>query len=130
VYKDELSEAVRARYDEIEKKIAKKEDVSELGGIVELNALFKFFFFKNYSDYAPLSELRYSQTYNISGVCLNNNLSNIDPFSVDYPLMNEMRTSCETDPRFTLFHEINEEQFYLCNNFIYIQDVLPYYSIS
>ena len=52
---------------------------------------FYLYYFKNWKDFAPLSELRATETFDKEGVCLKNKIGNIEPFKKDYPLMLKKR---------------------------------------
>ncbi|CAD8057766.1 unnamed protein product [Paramecium primaurelia] len=100
---------------------------TKIGNIYDLGKGFYFYYLKNTSN-LPLVEFRVTES---DKVCRRNKNQNISPNRIDYPLMTDRRKQCEnTDPLFKLIHSIDEEQYYLSNNVIYLQDKLPYFNID
>ncbi|CAD8063192.1 unnamed protein product [Paramecium sonneborni] len=97
------------------------------GDIFDLGAGFYFYFIKNTSN-LPLVEFQVSEG---DKICRRNQDQNISPNRIDYPLMLKGRKQCEnTDSLFQMIHSIDEEQFYLSNNVIYLSEKLPYFNID
>ncbi|CAD8050935.1 unnamed protein product [Paramecium primaurelia] len=108
------------------KNLQKLNDTN-IGYIYDLGKGFYFYYLKNTSN-LPLIEFRVTEG---DKVCRRNLNQNISPNRIDYPLMIDRRQQCEnTDPLFKLIHSIDEEQFYLSNNVIYLQEKLPYFNID
>ncbi|CAD8155322.1 unnamed protein product [Paramecium octaurelia] len=100
---------------------------TNVGDIVSLGAGFYFYFIKNTST-LPLVEFRVTEG---DKICRRNLDQNISPNRIDYPLMLSRRQLCENnDPLFQIIHSIDEEQFYLSNNVIYLSEKLPYFNID
>ncbi|CAD8067865.1 unnamed protein product [Paramecium sonneborni] len=100
---------------------------TNIGNIFDLGKGFYFYYIKNTST-LPLIEFRVTEG---TKICRRNLEQNISPNRIDYPLMTDRREQCEnTDPLFKLVHSIDEEQFYLSNNVIYLSEKLPYFNIN
>ncbi|CAD8149688.1 unnamed protein product [Paramecium pentaurelia] len=105
----------------------KQQNNSNKGDIFDLGAGFYFYYIKNTSS-LPLVEFRVTEG---DKVCRRNSDQNISPNRIDYPLMLSRRQLCENnDPLFQIIHSIDEEQFYLSNNVIYLSEKLPYFNID
>ncbi|CAK75949.1 unnamed protein product (macronuclear) [Paramecium tetraurelia] len=100
---------------------------TNIGNIFDLGSGFYFYYIKNTSS-LPIVEFRVTEG---DKVCRRNLDQNISPNRIDYPLMVSMRKQCEnTDQLFQVIHSIDEEQFYLSNNVIYLSEKLPYFNID
>ncbi|CAD8152575.1 unnamed protein product [Paramecium pentaurelia] len=105
----------------------KSKNNTNIGDIFDLGAGFYFYYIKNTSS-LPIVEFRVTEG---DKVCRRNLDQNISPNRIDYPLMLSRRKQCEnTDQLFQIVHSIDEEQFYLSNNVIYLSDKLPYFNID